>query len=210
MRRRVRRALISTLRGAATSCGESERSGNGAAERAHIEVHPMWRSRPSPRSHPPPSCRFLAPKAALNAPRDEVSELPLLYGLNRSWAGYLVGCLAFLGRLPRLVSAHAVTRPSSEDLALAQMQRRRQYTAIQQYKSVRLPSSDARQFATMARCAVSWRPCSPRRLLPRCRACRGQCRERTECRRIPRRPFRQRANTRQGRRGLSVRPRHPS
>ena len=46
----------------------------------------------------------------------------------------------------------------------------------------------------MARCAVSWRPCSPRRLPPRCRACRRRCcREPTECRRIPRRPFRQRS-----------------
>ena len=68
VRRCVRRALTSTLRCTVTSRSESERSGNGVAESAHIEVLLMRRGRPSPGSHPPPSCRFLAPMAALNAP----------------------------------------------------------------------------------------------------------------------------------------------
>ena len=66
--RRIGRALTSTLRDAATSHGESERSGNGGVEKARIDVLRMRRCRPSLRSHPPPSCRFLAPMAALNAP----------------------------------------------------------------------------------------------------------------------------------------------
>ena len=65
--RRIGRALTSTLRDAATSHGESERSGNGGVEKARIDVLRMRRCRPSLRSHPSPSSRLLAPIAALNA-----------------------------------------------------------------------------------------------------------------------------------------------
>ena len=66
--RRIGRALTSILRDAATSHGESEPSDNGGVEKARIDLLPMRRCRPSLRSHPPPSCRHLAPMAALNAP----------------------------------------------------------------------------------------------------------------------------------------------
>ena len=65
--RRIGRALTSTSRDAATSHGESERSGNGGVEKARIDVLRMRRCRPSLRSHPSPSSRLLAPIAALNA-----------------------------------------------------------------------------------------------------------------------------------------------
>ena len=66
-RRRVRCALKSTLRGAATSRSESERSGNGVAESALDDVQSTRRCRTSPRSHSSPTCRLLERIAALNS-----------------------------------------------------------------------------------------------------------------------------------------------
>ena len=90
----------------------------------------MRRSRPSPRSHPPPSCRFLAPQAALNASRDEASESPLLYGLNRSWAADTSGGPSFpraacpLGQPSRIPSKGRPALPGAREARPAVRARR--------------------------------------------------------------------------------------